>query len=90
MEALRHFGELRQSGKLPGLANNEHGNVETEAIPESQHMIYPVTVALHVTSKAQGSRYGYTLTQDSEAAQWRLTKAWRVQTDGQREDLKIE
>jgi len=90
MEAIRHFGELRQSGRLPGLARDEHGNVETEAIPESQHVTYPVTVILHVTSKAQESRYGYTLTKDSATAQWHLARAWRVRSDGQQEDLKIE
>ncbi len=90
MEAIRHFGELHLSGKLPGLAKDEHGNVETEAIPESQHVTYPVGVVLHVTTEAQESRYGYTFTKDSATAQWRLTRAWRVLGDGQQKDLKIE
>lgn len=89
-DAVRHFGELRMSGKLPGLAKDEHGNVETEAIPESQRVTYPVTVTLHVTTKAQGSSYGYTFTLDNEAGQWRLTRAWRIRADGAQEDLKIE
>lgn len=90
MEAIHRFGELRQAGKLPGLTKDEHGNVETEAIPESEHVTYPVGVILNMTTKAQESRYGYSFTKDSEAAQWRLTRAWRVGGDGRREDLRIE
>src|SRR2546423_12674670 len=73
MDAIHHFGELRQAGKLPGLTKDEHGNVETEAIPDGEHVTYPVAVILHVTTKAQEPRYGYSFTKDSEAAQWQLT-----------------
>jgi len=89
-DAIHHFGKLRQAGKLPGIAKDEHGNVETGAIPESKRVTYPVTVTLHVNTKAQKSRYGYTLTKDRSWAQWHLTRAWKIQPEGQQEALKIE
>lgn len=89
-DAIRRFAELRQSGKLPGAARDEHGRVESEVIPQRDRVIYPVTVVLRVTPEAGQPRYSYTFTKDSRSSDWRLTKASRLRADGQHEELKLE
>jgi hypothetical protein len=89
-DAIRYFAELRQSGKLPGVARDEHGRVESEVIPQRDRVSYPVTVGLRTTSEADHSRYSYTFTKDTSSSDWRLTKALRLRADGQHEELKLE
>jgi hypothetical protein len=89
-DAVRHFGELREAGKLPGLARDEHGQVETEAIPQTERVSYPASVVLNVMVESDHSRRSYMFTKESNTSEWRLTKAWRTSQDGRREDLKVE
>jgi hypothetical protein len=90
LDAIHHFGDLREAGKLPGIARDEHGRVETEAIPQTEHVSYPVSVVLHVTAEQDRSRLSYVFTKENSTSEWRLIKAWRTKLDGQHEDLKIE
>jgi hypothetical protein len=88
-EALVHFAALRAAGKLPGIAPNDSGELETEAIPQKKKADFPVTVVLHVT-KSDRTRYSYQLTKAHTLTAWTLTQAWRVPAPGQREPMRIE
>jgi len=88
-DAIRQFAELRHAGNLPGLTLDEHGQLETEAIPQSENVAYPVSVVLHVKVEKDQSRLSYTFTKESRTSEWRLVKAWRTKADGLREDLKV-
>jgi hypothetical protein len=90
LDAIHHFAELRDAGKLPGIARDEHGQVETEAIPQNKRVSYPVSVVLHVVVASDHSRQSYTFTKQNSTSEWRLTKAWRTKPDGQREELRAE
>jgi hypothetical protein len=90
MEAINQFYTLKASGKLPGLSKDEHGNVQTEAIPTSGPITYPVSVVLHVTTASNHADYGYIFTKAGQSSEWRLTRAWQQQVDGKSVDFKIQ
>ena len=89
MDAIHQFGELREAGRLPGISREEHGHVETEEIPQSKSVEYPVTVVLHVAVAQDQSRLSYTFSKESSQSDWRLLHAWRTKQSGEREDLKL-
>jgi|ERR1035441_10450841 hypothetical protein len=88
-DAICQFVELRDAGKLPGLARDDPGQVEAEAVPQTERVKYPVSVVLHKKVEKDHSRLSYTLTKESRTNEWRLAKAWRTKPDGRREDLKV-
>jgi hypothetical protein len=88
-DAIRQFAQLRDAGNLPGLTRDEHGQLETEVIPQSENVAYPVSVVLHVKVEKDQSRLSYTFIKESKTSEWRLVKAWRTKADGLREDLKV-
>src|SRR5712664_1665602 len=80
-DATRCCIELMCQGKLPGMADGEHGHLETEGIPCDAPISYPASVSIRVTKKDE-SDYSYTFTKDTATSTWRLAKATRVDKDG--------
>jgi hypothetical protein len=79
--ATKCCAELMFQGKLPGVAKDELGSLETEAIPCDSPFSFPASVRIHITKK-DGSEYSYTFRQDAAASAWRLASASRVNKDG--------
>ena len=89
-EAAAQFRGLRNAGRLPGIARDEHGNLETQSLSSGKNVVYPVAITFHVTKEHDEARYSYVLTKASSATQWELARAWRTEASGQREYLNIE
>ena len=85
--ATSRFEELKEAGKLPGIAATDHGKLQSQAFPITHHVAYPASVEVCATKENDQSRYTYTFTKDSASSEWRLTAAWRTSPDGHREGL---
>jgi hypothetical protein len=85
-EVTDSFVEMKNAGKLPGIASNDHGHFQT-VIPLHLHITYPITLMEYGNKTGDTAQYIYTLTKDSPSSKWRLTAAWRTFPDGKHEDL---
>jgi hypothetical protein len=90
MDAIHQFYAMKEAGKLPGIPKDVHGDLQTEAIPQSVPVVYPVSVTLHVTTALDHSVYCYLFTKHSKLSEWRLVRASQMLTDGKFVDLKIQ
>ena len=90
MDAIHQFYTMKEAGKLPGISKDVHGDLQSETIPQTSPVIYPVSVWLHVTIASNHAVYCYLFTKDSEPSEWRLARACRMLADGKYEDLKIQ
>ena len=90
MEAIKQFYSMKESGRLPGISKDEHGDLQTGAIPEVGPVVYPVSVTLQVTVGTNRSEFRYDFIKDSKSSSWRLARALQMQPDGKFEDLKVQ
>jgi len=93
--AAGHFlKELQMQGRLPGLSRDDHGSAESENVQftESEVAKYPVTRTFYIIKEGDQSksRYYYKFYRESNVYEWRLTKAWKTDSDGQLiEELEV-
>jgi hypothetical protein len=90
MDAIHKFYEMKESGKLPGISEDVHGDLQTGAIPQSGPVIYPASVTLGVTTASNHEHFCYLFMKDTKISEWRLARASRMLPDGKFEDLKIQ
>ncbi len=89
-EAAGRFQTLRTEGRLPCLAPDEHGELETESDQNTKNAVYPLRVTFHVTKDNDKIRHSYAFIKADRTAGWVLEQAWRTPADGQREDLAMQ
>src|ERR1700693_1618410 len=66
MDAIHHFYDMKETGKLPGISKDMHGNLQTGAIPQSGPVVYPVCVTIHVTKASDDVVYWYLFTKETK------------------------
>ena len=76
MDYLIH---LRQQGRLPGAAANEHG----DATIDWRLGAYPYMLKAKFKKRDESSVNSYTIVQLNENSPWKLTRAWQADANGQ-------
>jgi len=82
--AEKAWMDVREKDGAPGIVQGEHGALAAFLrYDEIASQNYPVTRTLNVTKRGDSSSvYCYTMSRDSAASGWKLTKAWRAGADG--------
>src|SRR6188474_412091 len=81
--AVRHFAQLKQQDRLPGIRREEHGSLTSKALPLREGEVsYPASVTIRATKNGDNSTYSYGLLKESESSPWQLVKASRLDQDG--------
>lgn len=78
MEAVRYLIHLHGQGQLPGSKNI----VGLQLNDQDQSATYPIMRHFTAQLRADPSRIHFTLVKPSDAASWRLQKAWRTDEQG--------
>ena len=81
MEAKTLFSQMKHNGALPGIAKDAVAEASMWIRGEkgrNDQNIYPFSQTFNVTKTGDTSRYHYTFVKASEAAPWKLQKAWRT------------
>ncbi len=79
---------LAKEGKLPGIAQGEHGTmhagiVDANANSPSGPEPYPVSRVIHFSKQNDDSDYFYVVVIESNGAPCKLQRAWRANPQGQ-------
>ena len=82
-----HFlKELQIQGRLPGISKHDHGDAKSESMEfsDSELAKYPVSRTFYIIKEGDESksRYYYKFYRQSNVYEWRLTKAWKTDSEG--------
>ena len=82
-EAGKFLVSLKEQGKLPGYAKDDHGTVNTNFGPDlSDAVSYPVERTFFATKDGENFQYHYTVLKRTKTDQWELRKAWQTDANG--------
>jgi hypothetical protein len=93
--AAGHFlKELQMQGRLPGISRDDHGEMKSGSMDfsELEAVKYPVSRTFYIIKEGDESksRYYYEFYRQSNVYEWRLTKAWKTDSEGKLlEELEV-
>ena len=86
-EAGEFLSQLHDSDHLPGIAKDEHGQMDCDVpIMDSNQLLsatYPIERTFHFVKDSYTSTNNYIVVKDSKNAEWKLQRAWETDSKGQ-------
>jgi hypothetical protein len=69
---------LAKDGRLPGIHQDDHGNMSARAGAVS----YPYSLTFQFAKTGDTSKCNYTIVQLTKGSEWKLKRAWRTDAGG--------
>ena len=87
-EAAQFLLQLRERNRLPGVSKDEHGQIYSEDfdLMVSNKIVvveYPMERIFHLVKDGSTSTNNYVVLKESKDAEWKLQKAWEIDSNGQ-------
>ena len=80
-DAGKFLRDLREQRKLPGLSQEDHGELKAKVSDFSETVHFPLSLTFQF-AKDSDSVYNYTVERLSLNSDWRLIKAWQTDAAG--------
>lgn len=86
--AGRVLEQMWDKGLLPGALKEEHGTLNLDPIllvvsNRAVIMTFPASLTFHLIKNGETSTNNYTLIKQTENSDWKLRRAWEIDSNGQ-------